>query len=79
VQLLIDYYQERLFRKAKANCLLQRKAVQNVFLIDNFTLPAMTIAEIYRKRWQIELFIKWIKQHLRINAFYGTSDNAVKV
>jgi hypothetical protein len=48
------------------------------FLTNNFTLPALTIAELYRYRWQIELFFKWIKQHLRIKAFYGTSMNAVK-
>ena len=48
------------------------------FLTNNFTLPALTIAQIYKSRWQIELFFKWIKQHLRIKAFYGTSDNAVK-
>ena len=42
------------------------------------TLPAITIAELYRCRWQVELFFKWIKQHLRIKAFYGTSENAVK-
>ena len=47
------------------------------FLTNNFTLPALTIAQIYR-RWQVELFFKWIKQHLRIKAFYGTSENAVK-
>jgi hypothetical protein len=49
-----------------------------VFLTNHFTLPAMTVAELYRCRWQIELFFKWIKQHLRIKAFYGTSENAVK-
>jgi transposase len=48
------------------------------FLTNNFTLPALTIAEIYRCRWQVELFFKWIKQHLRIKAFFGTSENAVK-
>ena len=48
------------------------------FLTNNFALPALTIAEIYRCRWQVELFFKWIKQHLRIKAFYGTSENAVK-
>jgi hypothetical protein len=48
------------------------------FLTNNFTLPAHTIAAIYRCRWQVELFFKWIKQHLRIKAFYGTSTNAVK-
>jgi transposase len=50
-----------------------------VFLTNNFTLPALTIARIYKCRWQVELFFKWIKQHLRIKAFYGTSDNAVKI
>ena len=48
------------------------------FLTNNFTLPALTIAQIYKCRWQVELFFKWIKQHLRIKAFYGTSENAVK-
>jgi transposase len=48
------------------------------FLTNNFTLPAPTIALIYKSRWQVELFFKWIKQHLRIKAFYGTSENAVK-
>ena len=48
------------------------------FLTNNFTLPGLTIAQIYKSRWQIELFFKWIKQHLRIKAFYGTSENAVK-
>lgn len=49
-----------------------------VFLSNNFALPATVIAELYRRRWHIELFFKWIKQHLRIKAFYGTSENAVK-
>ena len=44
------------------------------FLTNNFTLPAVTIAQIYKCRWQVELFFKWIKQHLRIKAFYGTSE-----
>ena len=48
------------------------------FLTNNFVLPALTIAQIYKCRWQVELFFKWIKQHLRIKAFYGTSENAVK-
>jgi hypothetical protein len=48
------------------------------FLTNNFVLPALTIAAIYKSRWQVELFFKWIKQHLRIKAFYGTSENAVK-
>jgi hypothetical protein len=49
-----------------------------VFLTNNFTLPALQIAQLYKCRWQVELFFKWIKQHLRIKAFYGTSANAVK-
>jgi len=49
------------------------------FLTNNFTLPALTIALIYKSRWQVELFFKWIQQHLRIKAFYGTSENAVKI
>jgi hypothetical protein len=49
-----------------------------IFLTNNFILPATTIAELFRYRWKIELFFKWIKQHLRIKAFYGTSENAVK-
>jgi len=48
------------------------------FLTNNFNLPAFTITELYRCRWQVELFFKWIKQHLRIRAFFGTSENAVK-
>ncbi len=47
-------------------------------LTNNMSLPALTVAELYRCRWQVELFFKWIKQHLRIKAFYGTSENAVK-
>ena len=49
-----------------------------VFLTNHFQLPALTIAELYRCRWQVELFFKWIKQHLRIKVFFGTSENAVK-
>ena len=48
------------------------------FITNNFSLPAMTICELYRSRWHVELFFKWIKQHLRIKSFYGTSENAVK-
>ncbi len=50
-----------------------------VFLTNNFTAPALTLAQLYHGRWQIELFFKWIKQHLRIKAFYGTSQNAVRI
>ena len=49
-----------------------------VFLTNQFTLPATTICALYKRRWQVELFFKWIKQHLRIKAFYGTSENAIK-
>ncbi len=49
-----------------------------VFLTNNFALPALTITKLYRCRWQVELFFKWIKQHLRIKRFFGTSENAVK-
>jgi hypothetical protein len=50
-----------------------------IFVTNNFILPALTIASLYKSRWQVELFFKWIKQHLRIKAFYGTSENAVRV
>jgi len=50
-----------------------------IFLTNNFILPALSIAKLYKSRWQVELFFKWIKQHLRIKSFYGTSVNAVKV
>ena len=49
-----------------------------VFLTNNFTLPAATVCALYKSRWQVELFFKWVKQHLRIKRFYGTSENAVK-
>ena len=48
------------------------------FLTNNFSISAQTVADLYRYRWQVELFFKWIKQHLRIKSFYGTSENAVK-
>ena len=48
------------------------------FLTNHFAVPALTVAELYRYRWQVELFFKWIKQHLRIKSFFGTSENAVK-
>ena len=50
-----------------------------VFLTNNFTLPSETIATLYKARWDIELFFKWIKQNLRVKTFYGTSPNAVKI
>jgi hypothetical protein len=54
------------------------KDLRLIFLTNNFLLPAVTIAQLYRARWQVELFFRWIKQHLHIKAFYGTSENAVK-
>ena len=54
------------------------KEMRLVFLTNNFLLPALTIAELYRARWRVELFFRWIKQHLHIKAFFGTSENAVK-
>jgi len=54
------------------------KDMRLIFLTNNFLLPALTIARLYRARWQVELFFRWIKQHLRIKTFYGTSENAVK-
>jgi len=69
------YYPEKL-RRVKIRDLETGKAI--VLLSNNFVLPAATIAQIYRCRWQIELFFKWVKQNLRIKAFYGTSENAVK-
>ena len=68
-------YPERLRRIRYFDAEQQRRMV---FLTNNFTLPAFTIAELFRCRWKIELFFKWVKQHLRIKAFYGTSENAVK-
>jgi IS4 transposase len=48
------------------------------FLSNNFLIPALTVAQLYKCRWQVELFFRWVKQHLRIKAFYGTSPNAVR-
>jgi len=69
------YYPEKL-RRIKVRDVETGKVI--VLLTNNFKLPAATIAQLYRCRWQIELFFKWIKQNLRIKAFYGTSENAVK-
>jgi transposase len=68
-------YPERLRRVAFYDAEHKRRLV---FLTNNFDLPALTIALLYKCRWQVELFFKWIKQHLRIKGFYGTSANAVK-
>lgn len=68
-------YPERLRRVRYYDGASQRRFV---FLTNNFLLPALTITQLYRCRWQVELFFRWIKQHLRIKAFYGTSQNAVR-
>jgi hypothetical protein len=62
-------------------CNLRRSppAAQRLSPTNSFTEPALTIAQLYRCRWQVELFFKWIKQHLRIKVFYGTSENAVRI
>ena len=65
--------------KLRRVCYEDKETAQNlVFLTNCFTLPAITIAQLYKCRWQVELFFKWIKQHLRIKAFFGTTKNAVK-
>ena len=68
-------YPERL-RRVRYYDVANKKRL--VFLTNNFILPALTITQLYRCRWQVELFFRWIKQHLRIKAFYGTSENAVR-
>ena len=68
-------YPERLRRVRFFDGVSQKRLV---FLTNNFVLPALTITELYRCRWKVELFFRWIKQHLRIKAFYGTSENAVR-
>ena len=68
-------YPEKLRRIRYCDADTQKRLV---FLTNNFTLPALVIAHLYKCRWQVELFFKWIKQHLRIKAFYGTTENAVK-
>lgn len=69
------YYPEKLRRIHYVDTERERRIV---IVTNNFRLPAFVIAQLYKHRWQIELFFKWIKQHLRIKAFYGTSENAVK-
>lgn len=68
-------YPEKLRRIKYFDAETQKKFI---FLTNNFTLPSLTITQLYKCRWQVELFFKWIKQHLRIKKFYGTSANAVK-
>jgi hypothetical protein len=68
-------YPEKLRRIRYRDALTNQRLV---FLTNNFSLPPLTIAQLYRSRWQVELFFKWIKQHLRIKNFYGTSENALR-
>ncbi|WJW74366.1 IS4 family transposase [Thiohalobacter sp. IOR34] len=70
-----QYYPDRLRRIKYYDAETDKRLV---FLTNNFSIPAITITELYRYRWQVELFFKWIKQHLRIKSFFGTSENAVK-
>ena len=78
--MLTGFYTQKSFpeklRRVKYHDVVNEKRLE--LLTNNFSLPAITIANLYKCRWQVELFFKWIKQHLRIKAFYGTSENAVK-
>jgi len=69
------YYPDKLRRVV---CYDKERNRRLIFFTNNFRLPAITIAQLYKQRWKIELFFKWIKQHLRIKKFFGTSENAVK-
>lgn len=77
---LAGFYSKKDYPERLRRIRYHDKATNNhfIFLTNNFALPAQTIADLYRCRWQVELFFKWIKQHLRIKAFYGTTENAVK-
>lgn len=78
--MLNGYYPQKNYpHKLRRICYVDTETNKRfVFLTNNFSLPALTIAKLYHCRWQIELFFKWIKQHLRIKKFYGTNENAVK-
>jgi transposase len=71
----VEHYPDR-FRRVSYRDPQTGKAL--IFLTNNFDLPPLTIAQLYKSRWQVELFFKWVKQNLRIKHFFGTSDNAVK-
>ena len=73
--MLAVHYPDRLRRKSYRDA---EDGKVLVFLTNNFDLPALVIAKLYKLRWRVELFFKWIKQNLRIKHFFGTSDNAVK-
>jgi hypothetical protein len=77
---LANYYASKDYPEKLRRIKFYDKATDKrlIFLTNNFSLPALTIAQLYKSRWQVELFFKWIKQHLRIKVFYGTSENAVK-
>ena len=77
---LAGYYSHQSFETPLCRIKFRDPATRKelIFLTNNFVLPALTITELYRCRWQVELFFKWIKQHLRIKAFFGVSENAVK-
>ena len=76
----VTYYSKKAYpeklRRIKYYDALKDK--QLTFITNHLKLPAMTIADLYKRRWQVEIFFKWIKQHLRIKRFYGTSENAVR-
>ena len=71
----IEHYPDR-FRRISYAAPDSGKSL--VFLTNNFELPALTIAQLYKSRWRVELFFKWVKQNLRIKHFFGTTENAVK-
>jgi hypothetical protein len=81
IGLLTGYYSRRRYPQQLRRISYRdpESGAQLIFLTNHMLLPAQTIADLYRHRWKIELFFKWIKQHLRIKAFYGTSDNAVRM
>lgn len=78
--MLTGFYTQKSYpeKLRRVKCYDEENEKRLDFLTNNFSLPAITIANLYKCRWQVELFFKWIKQHLRIKAFYGTSENAVK-
>ena len=78
VELTIAYSQERYPERLRRVRYRDPDGRRLVFLTNHMTLPALTVCDLYRLRWQVELFFKWIKQHLRIKRFFGTSENAVK-
>ena len=78
IQLTLLYSQQRYPERLRRIRYCDPDGRRLVFLTNHMTLPALTVCELYRLRWQIELFFKWIKQHLRIKRFFGTSENAVK-